>query len=94
MILYSFSFASGECLTRFDPRFTATEPFYIDENLVVSVDMMLGPKYPLSVFTHNELDAQVHFMFFSNFCSPFGYNMCYILIDKHFDGKMRVTRNT
>ncbi|XP_030634595.1 serpin peptidase inhibitor, clade F (alpha-2 antiplasmin, pigment epithelium derived factor), member 2b isoform X2 [Chanos chanos] len=49
----------GEWLTRFDPRFTSTEPFHIDDKQVVNVDMMLGPKHPLSVFTHNELDAQV-----------------------------------
>lgn len=50
---------TGEWLTRFDPHFTSTELFYIDENQIVNVDMMLGPKYPLSVFTLHELDAQV-----------------------------------
>lgn len=49
----------GEWLTRFDPRFTSSEQFYIDDKQVVNVDMMLGPKYPLSVLTHNELEAQV-----------------------------------
>ncbi|XP_036417991.1 serpin peptidase inhibitor, clade F (alpha-2 antiplasmin, pigment epithelium derived factor), member 2b [Colossoma macropomum] len=67
MMLINAVHYKGEWLTRFDPRFTATEPFYIDENLMVNVDMMLGPKYPLSVFTHNELDAQVaHFPFKGN----------------------------
>lgn len=51
---------SGEWLTRFDPHFTSTENFYIDENQIVNVDMMLGPKYPLSMFTHHGLDAQVN----------------------------------
>ncbi|KAI4898732.1 hypothetical protein NFI96_024109, partial [Prochilodus magdalenae] len=59
MMLINAVHYKGEWLTRFDPLFTSSEPFYIDENLVVSVDMMLGPKYPLSIFTDNELDAQV-----------------------------------
>ncbi len=50
---------TGEWLARFDPHFTSTELFYIDEKQIVNVDMMLGPKYPLSVLTLHELDAQV-----------------------------------
>lgn len=53
---------AGEWLTRFDPKFTSNELFYMDENKIVNVDMMLGVKYPLSVFTHLELDAQVIFI--------------------------------
>ncbi|KTF81630.1 hypothetical protein cypCar_00016545, partial [Cyprinus carpio] len=59
MVLINAMHYKGEWLTRFDPHFTSTELFYIDENQIVNVDMMLGPKYPLSVFTHHELDAQV-----------------------------------
>ncbi|XP_051963269.1 alpha-2-antiplasmin-like [Xyrauchen texanus] len=59
MMLINAMHYKGEWLTRFDPRFTSTERFHIDENQIVNVDMMLGPKYPLSVFTHNELDAQI-----------------------------------
>lgn len=50
---------TGEWLTRFDQKFTSTEYFYVDDKQHVSVDMMLGAKYPLSIFTHVELDAQV-----------------------------------
>lgn len=59
MMLINAMHYKGEWLTRFDPHFTSTELFYIDENQIVNVDMMLGPKYPLSVFTLHELDAQV-----------------------------------
>ncbi|XP_051535935.1 alpha-2-antiplasmin-like [Myxocyprinus asiaticus] len=59
MMLINAMHYKGEWLTRFDPRFTSTERFHIDKNQIVNVDMMLEPKYPLSVFTHNELDAQV-----------------------------------
>ncbi|KAK2880999.1 hypothetical protein Q8A67_018267 [Cirrhinus molitorella] len=59
MVLISAMHYKGEWLTRFDPLFTSTELFYIDENQIVNVDMMLGPKYPLSIFTHHELDSQV-----------------------------------
>lgn len=54
---------TGEWLTGFDPKFTSSELFYIDENQIVNVDMMLGAKHPLSIFTHLELDAQVHLLF-------------------------------
>ncbi|XP_076831969.1 serpin peptidase inhibitor, clade F (alpha-2 antiplasmin, pigment epithelium derived factor), member 2b [Brachyhypopomus gauderio] len=59
MMLINAVHYKGQWLTRFDPRFTTSEPFYIDKTQMVNVDMMLGPKHPLSVFTHNELDAQV-----------------------------------
>ncbi|XP_056330533.1 serpin peptidase inhibitor, clade F (alpha-2 antiplasmin, pigment epithelium derived factor), member 2b [Danio aesculapii] len=59
MMLINAMHYKGEWLTRFDPHFTSTENFYIDENQIVNVDMMLGPKYPLSMFTHHGLDAQV-----------------------------------
>ncbi|XP_057207312.1 serpin peptidase inhibitor, clade F (alpha-2 antiplasmin, pigment epithelium derived factor), member 2b [Triplophysa rosa] len=59
MMLINAMHFKGEWLTRFDPKFTSNEFFYVDGNQIVNVDMMLGVKYPLSVFTHLELDAQV-----------------------------------
>ncbi|XP_072547222.1 serpin peptidase inhibitor, clade F (alpha-2 antiplasmin, pigment epithelium derived factor), member 2b isoform X2 [Salminus brasiliensis] len=73
MMLINAVHYKGEWLKRFDPRFTTSEPFHIDENMMVNVDMMLGPKYPLSIFTHNELDAQV-----ARF--PFKGNMSLVII--------------
>ncbi|XP_018603721.1 serpin peptidase inhibitor, clade F (alpha-2 antiplasmin, pigment epithelium derived factor), member 2b [Scleropages formosus] len=49
----------GEWEARFDPHFTSTELFHVDAKHMVKVDMMHGPKYPLSQMMHNELDAQV-----------------------------------
>ncbi|XP_017346442.1 serpin peptidase inhibitor, clade F (alpha-2 antiplasmin, pigment epithelium derived factor), member 2b isoform X1 [Ictalurus punctatus] len=59
MMLINAVHYKGEWLRRFDPHFTSSEPFYVDEKHIVNVDMMLGPKYPLSLFNHNELDAQI-----------------------------------
>ncbi|XP_046719124.1 serpin peptidase inhibitor, clade F (alpha-2 antiplasmin, pigment epithelium derived factor), member 2b [Silurus meridionalis] len=73
MMLINAVHYKGEWLWRFDPHFTSSEPFYIDENQIVNVDMMLGPKYPLSLFNHNELDAQI-----ARF--PFKGNMSLIII--------------
>uniref|UniRef100_A0A8B9LUY6 Serpin domain-containing protein n=1 Tax=Astyanax mexicanus TaxID=7994 RepID=A0A8B9LUY6_ASTMX len=73
MMLINAVHYKGEWEKRFDPRFTTSEPFYIDENLAVNVDMMLGPKYPLSIFNHNELDAQV-----ARF--PFKGNMSLVIV--------------
>ncbi|KAL4647577.1 alpha-2-antiplasmin-like [Arapaima gigas] len=44
---------------RFDPRFTSSDFFHVDEDNMVKVDMMHGPKYPLSQIMLNDLDAQV-----------------------------------
>ncbi|XP_048836482.1 serpin peptidase inhibitor, clade F (alpha-2 antiplasmin, pigment epithelium derived factor), member 2b [Brienomyrus brachyistius] len=49
----------GEWEARFDPRFTSTDVFYVDDKHEVKVDMMHGPKYPLSLLMHHELEAQV-----------------------------------
>ncbi|KAG7470674.1 hypothetical protein MATL_G00116380 [Megalops atlanticus] len=49
----------GSWLSRFDPRFTSKDLFFIDDKHVVHVDMMLGPKYPLSLLIDSELEAQV-----------------------------------
>ncbi|XP_062872539.1 serpin peptidase inhibitor, clade F (alpha-2 antiplasmin, pigment epithelium derived factor), member 2b [Trichomycterus rosablanca] len=73
MMLINAVHYKGEWLRRFDPDFTTTEPFYINEYQIVDVDMMLGPKYPLSVFTYNELDAQV-----ARF--PFKGNMSLVIV--------------
>lgn len=76
LILYFiFLYLLGEWLWRFDSEFTTSEPFYINEYQIIDVDMMLGPKYPLSVFTYNELDAQVTFSFFT-----FGQYLLVILL--------------
>ncbi|XP_066551837.1 alpha-2-antiplasmin [Amia ocellicauda] len=57
----------GMWRARFDPRFTSNDLFYIDSKTTVPVDMMLGPKYPLSLLIHNELEAQVaRFPFMGN----------------------------
>ncbi|XP_060744564.1 serpin peptidase inhibitor, clade F (alpha-2 antiplasmin, pigment epithelium derived factor), member 2b [Tachysurus vachellii] len=73
MMLINAVHYKGEWLRRFDPHFTSSEPFYIDEKQVVNVDMMLGPKYPLRLFNHNELDAQI-----ARF--PFKGNMSLIIV--------------
>ncbi|MCI4385873.1 hypothetical protein PGIGA_G00055660 [Pangasianodon gigas] len=73
MMLINAVHYKGEWLRRFDPHFTSSEPFYIDEKQIVNVDMMLGPKYPLSLFNHNELDAQI-----ARF--PFKGNMSLIIV--------------
>ncbi|XP_023646745.1 alpha-2-antiplasmin-like [Paramormyrops kingsleyae] len=49
----------GEWQARFDPQLTSRDLFYIDSKNMVHVDMMLGPKYPLSVLMDKELGAQV-----------------------------------
>ncbi|XP_028818660.1 serpin peptidase inhibitor, clade F (alpha-2 antiplasmin, pigment epithelium derived factor), member 2b [Denticeps clupeoides] len=49
----------GEWQTSFDPRHTASDLFYVDNKHIVNVEMMVEPKYPLRLFIHNELDAQV-----------------------------------
>ncbi|KAM3875119.1 serpin peptidase inhibitor, clade F (alpha-2 antiplasmin, pigment epithelium derived factor), member 2b [Diretmus argenteus] len=49
----------GKWEARFDPRFTSRGVFYIDDNHMVDVEMMEDAKHPLSVFSDNELEAQV-----------------------------------
>nr|XP_046169634.1 alpha-2-antiplasmin-like [Oncorhynchus gorbuscha] len=49
----------GEWKARFDPRFTSKDVFYVDDKHMVNVDMMMGPKYPLSLLIDNDLEAQV-----------------------------------
>ncbi|XP_017348050.1 alpha-2-antiplasmin [Ictalurus punctatus] len=49
----------GEWKSRFDARFTAKDLFYIDRQTSVKVDMMMGSKYPLSMFVDGEQGIQV-----------------------------------
>ncbi|XP_064158124.1 alpha-2-antiplasmin-like [Anguilla rostrata] len=49
----------GQWQARFDTRFTSKDLFYLNDKEVVHVDMMLGPKYPLSLLIDVDLDAMV-----------------------------------
>ncbi|KAI4889892.1 hypothetical protein NFI96_023913 [Prochilodus magdalenae] len=49
----------GEWTSRFDSRFTAENLFYIDKQTAVKVDMMMGSKYPLSMFVDAEQGTKV-----------------------------------
>ncbi|XP_055082209.1 serpin peptidase inhibitor, clade F (alpha-2 antiplasmin, pigment epithelium derived factor), member 2b [Periophthalmus magnuspinnatus] len=49
----------GQWQAQFDPRFTSRGVFYLDENSMVDVEVMEAAKHPLSLFTDNELEAQV-----------------------------------
>ncbi|KAK2827038.1 hypothetical protein Q7C36_017964 [Tachysurus vachellii] len=49
----------GEWKSRFDARITTKDLFYIDRQTSVKVDMMMGSKYPLSMFVDGEQGIQV-----------------------------------
>ncbi|KAJ3590727.1 hypothetical protein NHX12_008676 [Muraenolepis orangiensis] len=49
----------GEWSARFDPRFTSKGVFYINQNQLVDVDMMEGPKHPLSLYLDQGMEAHV-----------------------------------
>lgn len=49
----------GQWQARFDTRFTSKDIFFLSDKEVVHVDMMLGPKYPLSLLIDADLDAMV-----------------------------------
>ncbi|KAK3524000.1 hypothetical protein QTP70_017517, partial [Hemibagrus guttatus] len=49
----------GEWKSRFDARFTTKDLFYIDRQASVKVDMMMGSKYPLSMFVDGKQGIQV-----------------------------------
>ncbi|XP_049916103.1 serpin peptidase inhibitor, clade F (alpha-2 antiplasmin, pigment epithelium derived factor), member 2b [Epinephelus moara] len=49
----------GEWKSRFDPRFTSRGVFYLDDKHMVDVEVMEDAKHPLSLFSDNELEAQV-----------------------------------
>ncbi|KAI2651168.1 Alpha-2-antiplasmin [Labeo rohita] len=49
----------GEWQSRFDSKFTVKDIFYIDKKTSVKVDMMMGSKYPLSMFVDRKDGTQV-----------------------------------
>ena len=55
-------FPTGEWKARFDPRFTSRGVFYLDDKHMVDVEVMEDAKHPLSLFTDNELEAQVSYL--------------------------------
>lgn len=69
--------------TRFDPRFTSSDVFYLDQQSSISVDMMQEPKYPLSLFMDDKLEVQV-----ARF--PFKGNMSLVVV-LPFSGEVNVS---
>ncbi|XP_051537613.1 alpha-2-antiplasmin-like [Myxocyprinus asiaticus] len=49
----------GQWQSRFDSKFTVKDIFYIDKKTSVKVDMMMGSKYPLSMFVDRKDGTQV-----------------------------------
>ncbi|XP_077421860.1 serpin peptidase inhibitor, clade F (alpha-2 antiplasmin, pigment epithelium derived factor), member 2b [Vanacampus margaritifer] len=49
----------GEWEARFDPRFTTTGAFFLDDKHMVNVEVMESSKHPLSSRVDSELDSQV-----------------------------------
>ncbi|XP_051533093.1 alpha-2-antiplasmin-like [Myxocyprinus asiaticus] len=49
----------GEWQSRFDSKFTVKDIFYIDKKTSVKVDMMMGSKYPLSMYVDRKDGTQV-----------------------------------
>ncbi|XP_019729848.1 serpin peptidase inhibitor, clade F (alpha-2 antiplasmin, pigment epithelium derived factor), member 2b [Hippocampus comes] len=49
----------GEWEARFDPRFTTTGAFFLDDKHMVNVDVMESSKHPLSFLFDSELESQV-----------------------------------
>lgn len=62
----SCAWCLGEWKSRFDARFTAKDLFYIDRQTSVKVDMMMGSKYPLSMFVDGEQGIQVVWLYSTN----------------------------
>ena len=68
--MYSSFHLPGEWSARFDPRLTSRGVFYLNNNQLVDVEMMEGPKHPLSMYVDPHMDASVsipsssHLMFF------------------------------
>jgi hypothetical protein len=60
----------GEWIARFDPQLTSKGVFYLNDNQLVDVEMMEGPKHPMSVYVDPIMEAHVsilsssHLMFF------------------------------
>lgn len=59
MVLLNAVHFQGFWKTKFDPLLTEPSTFYLDEEFMVSVEMMKAQIYPLSWFTADSLDAQV-----------------------------------
>ncbi|KAM4742223.1 serpin peptidase inhibitor, clade F (alpha-2 antiplasmin, pigment epithelium derived factor), member 2b [Anableps anableps] len=59
LMLINAVYFKGEWKARFDPNFTSKGVFYLDDLHMVDVDMMEDTKHQLSLFTDNELEAQV-----------------------------------
>ncbi|KAJ8267217.1 hypothetical protein GJAV_G00139890 [Gymnothorax javanicus] len=83
LMLINAVYFKGEWVARFDPALTAKHRFYIDSKNMVAVDMMVGPKYPLSMMLDGELGAQV-----ARF--PFKGNMS-LLVVMPMSGKVNVS---
>ncbi|XP_059931387.1 serpin peptidase inhibitor, clade F (alpha-2 antiplasmin, pigment epithelium derived factor), member 2b [Gadus macrocephalus] len=49
----------GEWIARFDPQLTSKGVFYLNDNQLVDVEMMEGPKHPMSVYVDPILEAHV-----------------------------------
>uniref|UniRef100_A0A8C5BUU8 Serpin domain-containing protein n=1 Tax=Gadus morhua TaxID=8049 RepID=A0A8C5BUU8_GADMO len=49
----------GEWIARFDPQLTSKGVFYLNDNQLVDVEMMEGPKHPMSVYVDPIMEAHV-----------------------------------
>uniref|UniRef100_A0A672RQP0 Alpha-2-antiplasmin-like n=1 Tax=Sinocyclocheilus grahami TaxID=75366 RepID=A0A672RQP0_SINGR len=59
LMLINTIYFKGEWQSRFDSKFTVKDIFYIDKKTSVKVDMMMGSKYPLSMFVDRKDGTQV-----------------------------------
>ncbi|XP_065587913.1 alpha-2-antiplasmin isoform X1 [Cyrtonyx montezumae] len=73
MLLLNAIHFHGFWRNKFDASFTAPDAFHLDDNFVVSVEMMKAQRYPLSWFTLESQDIQV-----AKF--PFKGNMSFVVI--------------
>ncbi|XP_015736135.1 alpha-2-antiplasmin isoform X1 [Coturnix japonica] len=73
MLLLNAIHFHGFWRNKFDASFTAPDAFHLDDDFVVSVEMMKAQRYPLSWFTLESQDIQV-----AKF--PFKGNMSFVVI--------------
>ncbi|XP_015277358.1 PREDICTED: alpha-2-antiplasmin [Gekko japonicus] len=59
MILLNAVHFQGFWRTKFDPELTEPGAFHLDDEFVVSVEMMKAPKYSLSWYSPDSLDVQI-----------------------------------
>ncbi|XP_061682605.1 serpin peptidase inhibitor, clade F (alpha-2 antiplasmin, pigment epithelium derived factor), member 2b [Syngnathoides biaculeatus] len=59
LMLINAVYFKGEWEARFDPRFTTTGVFFLDDKHMVNVEVMEGSKHPLSLLNDSELESQV-----------------------------------